>query len=166
MFYWVKTSREPWSCYMMIIDHYVLRIVSWGTLTGSQGTANPEHYTRTVPRKFNPAEIPVGSDVNSTLYWTINRNLILFHEGVLDRGNEHIHSRLLIPFYHSLLILNGHSLLVVPTLKPYPLFKPHAFSFPFSFSRYVQNVSEKGTTQFPATKTKEGSKRRDCNQTS
>ena len=138
MFFWVKTSREPRPCYMMIIDHYVLRIVSWGTLTWSQGTGNLEHYARTVPRKLNPAEISVGSDVNSTLYWTINLNLILSHEEVLDRGNEHIHLGLLFPFYHSLLILNGHSLLVVPTLKPYPLFKPQAFCFPFSFSRYVQ----------------------------
>jgi len=138
MFYWVKTSRELRPCYMMIIDHYVLRIVSWGTLTGSQGTGNLEHYARTVPQKLNLAEISVGSDVNSPLYWTINLNLILSHEWVLDRGNEHIHSGLLFPSYHSLLILNGHSLLVVRTLKLYPLSKPHAFSFPFSFSRYVQ----------------------------
>jgi len=138
MFSWVKTSRELWSCYMMIIDHYVLRIVSWGTLIGLQGTTNLEHYTQTVPWKFNPVEISVRSNVNSTLYWTINRNLILSHVEVLDRRNEHVHSGLRIPFYHSLLILNGHSLSVIPTRKLYPLFKPHAFSFPFSFSRYVQ----------------------------
>jgi len=116
----------------------VLGIVPWGTLTGSQGTTTLEDYTQTVSRKINPSEISVGCDVNFTLYWTINLNLILSHEKVLDRGNEHIHSRFFIPFYHSRLILNGHSFLVVPTLKPYPLFKPHAFSFPFSFRRYVQ----------------------------
>ncbi|CAA0359017.1 unnamed protein product [Arabidopsis thaliana] len=81
--------------------------------SGLQGTGNLEHYAWTVPQKLNLAEISVGSDVNSTLYWTINLNLILSHEWVLDRGNEHIHSGLLFPSYHSLLILNGHSLLVI-----------------------------------------------------
>jgi len=108
-----------------------------------QGTGNLEHYARTVPWKLKPAKNSVGSDVNYTLYWTFNLNLIFSHEGVFDRGNEHIHSRLLILFYHSLLILDDHSFLVVPTLKPYPLFKPHAFSFPFSFSRYVQKRRRK-----------------------
>ncbi|CAL9248116.1 unnamed protein product, partial [Arabidopsis halleri] len=76
-------------------------------------TTKFEHYIRTVPLKFQPVEIFVESKVNSNLYWTINLILILSHEEVSDQGNEHIHSGLLTPFYHSLLILNGHSLLVV-----------------------------------------------------
>jgi len=82
---------------------------------------------------------------------------------VLERGNEHIHSGLLIPFYYSLLILNGHSFLVVPTLKPYPFFKPHAFSFPFSFSRYVQKRWRKWNNTVSRHKDKNEAKIRDCN---
>jgi len=59
--------------------------------TGSQGTGNLECYAWTIPWKLNPTKSFVGSDVNSTLYWTINLNLILYHKGVLDQGNEHIH---------------------------------------------------------------------------
>jgi len=63
-----------------------------------QKTANLEHYILIVPMKFKPVKISVGFDFNSILYWTINMILILSQEEVLDQGNEHIHSGLLMPF--------------------------------------------------------------------